>query len=51
MDVITSIPMNLPLQSLYPLKKPNQNPLRSYKNLSIYRDIGTEKVTLFYTMY
>uniref|UniRef100_A0A2H1VK26 SFRICE_025425 n=1 Tax=Spodoptera frugiperda TaxID=7108 RepID=A0A2H1VK26_SPOFR len=42
--------INLPLESLYLLKKPHQNPLRSFKDVSVQRDIGTEKATLFYTM-
>ena len=49
MDVI--IHKNLPLESVYLLKKLYQNPWRSFKDLSIHRDIGTEKATLFYTMY
>uniref|UniRef100_A0A2H1WER9 SFRICE_005182 n=1 Tax=Spodoptera frugiperda TaxID=7108 RepID=A0A2H1WER9_SPOFR len=40
---------NLPLKSLYLLKKPHLNPLRSFKDLTIQRDMGTEKATLYYT--
>uniref|UniRef100_A0A2H1VNG2 SFRICE_016470 n=1 Tax=Spodoptera frugiperda TaxID=7108 RepID=A0A2H1VNG2_SPOFR len=38
------IHINLPLESLYLLKKSQENLLRSFKDLSIQRDIGTEKL-------
>jgi hypothetical protein len=41
--------INLPLESLYLLKKPNRNSLGSFKDLSIYRE-RQRKATLFYTM-
>jgi hypothetical protein len=41
--------VNLPLVSLYLLKKPHLNVFGSFKNLSIHRDRKRE-VTLFYTM-
>jgi hypothetical protein len=41
--------INLPLESLYLLKKPHQNPSGSYKDLSIHMARQRE-ATLFYTM-
>uniref|UniRef100_A0A2H1VUX1 SFRICE_018193 n=1 Tax=Spodoptera frugiperda TaxID=7108 RepID=A0A2H1VUX1_SPOFR len=38
---------NLPLESLYLLKKPHQNPLRSFKDSSIQRDLGQRKRLYF----
>jgi hypothetical protein len=43
------IPINLPLESLYHLKKLHQNPLGSFNDLSIHKD-RQRKATLFYTM-
>jgi hypothetical protein len=40
---------NLPIEPHYLLKKPHQNPLGSFKDLSIHRDRQLE-ATLFYTM-
>lgn len=48
MDVII-IHINLPLQSLYLLKKPHQNPLRSFKDLSKHRDRESDFV-LYYVV-
>ena len=44
------IHVNLPLESLHLLKKPHQNPLRDFKDLSIHRDRQRKAETLFYTI-
>ena len=42
------IHLNLPLESLYLLKKPHQNPWHSFKDLNIHKDrpIGIDLVSL-----
>ena len=50
-DTYSIIHINLPLESLYLLKKPHQNPLRSFKDLSIHRDIGTDRESDFVLYY
>jgi hypothetical protein len=42
--------INLPLELLYPLRKPQQNLLGSFKDLIIHRDRQRE-ATLFFTMF
>lgn len=43
--------INLPLESLYLLKKPHQNPLRSFKDLSVHRDIQHDRKSDFVLYY
>jgi hypothetical protein len=47
--IMRVILINLLLESFYPLKKPNQNLLGSFKDLSIHRD-RQRGATLLYTM-
>jgi hypothetical protein len=44
------IHINLPLKTLYLLKKMHQNPLGSFKDLSVHRD-RQRKATWFYTTF
>lgn len=41
--------INCPLESHHVLNKPHQNSLRTFKDLIIQRDTGTEKATIVYT--